>query len=191
MRIVSGIYRGKKIKYPLGEQTRPTKDRIREAIFNMLEHANWRETEIEGSFVMDAFAGSGSLGFESISRGAENCVFIDNHIEAYQCCTENMKDMDISSNCLILKENILSIRQRPDNIKRRNLVFLDPPYSMGLGEKALDQLIAKDWLENEALIILEMAKNAPENISEDFTLLDERDYAITKVYFLKYIKGNN
>lgn len=188
MRIVSGTHKGKRIQFPQGEQTRPTKDRIRESIFNILAHASWCDLDIDEAYALDGFAGSGSLGLEALSRGAIDCVFIDDDRDAINCCEENLQDMKISSKGHIFKEDILSIKYRPQDIEKRNLIMLDPPYSRGLGMSALKELVLRDWVEDDAIIILEMAKKSPEEIDENFTLLEERKYGITKVYFLKYNK---
>ena len=186
MRIVSGLYKGKKIDFPRGEQTRPTKDRIREAIFNILSHASWCEIDIEESHVIDVFAGSGSLGFEALSRGAIDCIFIDSDYEAENCCINNAESMHVSSKCKVIREDIRSIKYRPENIIKRNLVFLDPPYSQDLGINALKELYSRDWLDEEAIIVLEMSKKHPEHIDNEYILLEERNYGITKVCFLKH-----
>ncbi len=185
MRIVGGEYRGRTLSSPSGLKTRPTSDRARQAVFNIIEHASWRTRDLlEGADVRDAFAGTGALGREALSRGARHGVFIEKDFNAVRACEENIKNLSVEDRTLVMKQDALKVSPRPMYVAPRTLVFLDPPYGMGLGEKALTVLLEKDWLDDDAVCVLEMAKKDPEKIPQGFKVFDERDYGVARVCFL-------
>lgn len=185
MRIVGGEYRGRALSSPSGLKTRPTSDRARQAVFNIIEHASWRTRDLlEGAEIMDVFAGTGAMGLEALSRGGRHAVFVEKDFNAVRACEENIKNLSVESVSLLMKQDALKISPRPMYLAPRTLVFLDPPYGMALGEQALSVLLEKDWLHETAVCVLEMAKKEPENIPQGFKLLDERDYGVARVCFL-------
>ena len=187
MRIVGGQYRGKNLLSPVGEETRPTSDRAREAIFNILHHAKWRKRDLlENAAVMDVFAGTGALGLEALSQGAAECVFVEQSPAAAKTCQSNIDAMKLQDRALLVRNDALKIAQRPAAVAPRSLVFLDPPYGKGLGAAALTALAARDWLEPGAVCLLEMAKKQPEMPPAGFAQLDERSYGIALVRFLEF-----
>jgi 16S rRNA (guanine966-N2)-methyltransferase len=137
MRVVSGQYRGKAIATPPGDTTRPTSDRARQAVFNILEHAAWAP-ELRGARVIDLFAGSGALGLEAMSRGAAFCLFVETDDAARGAIRENMEAFGLfgQAGCTGATPPTWA---RPGSIGAPfDIAFLDPPYAKGLGEKALD-----------------------------------------------------
>jgi len=168
--------------------TRPTSDRAREAVFNILHHAKWRKTDIlENARVADVFAGTGALGLEALSQGAAEAVFIEKDAAAARTCQANIDAMKLGDRARLLKTDALTLALRPATIAARNLVFLDPPYGMGWGGQALRQLAEKDWLEPGAVCLLEMAKKQQEAPPAGFGQVDERSYGVALVRFFEYL----
>lgn len=186
MRIVSGLHRGRPLQSPPGRQTRPTSDRARESLFNVLAHARWLDADaVAEAFVLDAFAGTGALGFEALSRGAADAVFFETDPAALAACRANAATLREGPRSAILKADALNPPPRNASLAPRTLVFLDPPYGKGWGAAALLGLSAADWLAPRALCVLEMSKKAPEDPPSGFALLDERRYGIALVRFLR------
>jgi len=187
MRIVSGRFKGRTLLSPQGLATRPTSDRARQAIFNILEHANWRPFILpENAYVLDIFAGTGAFGLEALSRGAEESVFIENDAAALAACRGNIDSFKVSAETKVLRIDATRLPPRPANLAPRTLVFLDPPYGKNMGNLALRQLGDKNWLAPGAVCVQEMSKKAPEPVPDGFTLTDTRTYGIAEVRFLIY-----
>jgi len=185
MRIVGGVLRGRKLLSPDGNATRPTSDRARESVFNILLHAKWLETGLlEDADVLDVFAGTGALGLESLSRGARHCVFIENDRKAAKTCQANIDAFDMDERTKLLTFDALKPPFRPEHTNPRTLVFLDPPYGKNMGCAALEALAKKGWMKKGAVCVLEMDKKRTEPNPEGFALADERAYGIALVRFL-------
>ena len=177
MRITSGQYRGKTLKTPKGRDTRPTSDRVRESLFNILNHAKWSHA-LEDSTVLDLFCGTGALGLEALSHGASFCSFVD---KSDACARLNVAELQVTEQTHILKTDALKLPERPSLIKPANFVFVDPPYDKDLGGKALNRALEKNCIAPQSICIIESSKKHPENISDNFELLDERTYASTMI----------
>ena len=147
MRIISGEARGRKLKEPQGLDTRPTTDKVKESLFNIIQF------ELEGRRVLDLFAGTGQLGLEALSRGAEHCTFVDMRREATALVKENIRLCRFEDRARVAQEEALSFlcacREKFD------VIFLDPPYSSGLLEKSLEQLTRFDILREHGIIVCE------------------------------------
>lgn len=156
MRIVAGRWRGKTLVAPAGDATRPTADRVRQAVFDMLAHAPWGGREaIEGADVLDVFAGTGAMGLEALSRGASHVTFIENAQAALAALRANIRAVKAEGACTVIATDALSVRAAD---RAYGLVFLDPPYAKGLVGLALDRLRARGWLAPNALIIAETGR---------------------------------
>jgi len=185
MRIVSGQYRGKAIVTPPGDTTRPTSDRARQAIFNILEHAAWAP-ELRGARVVDLFAGSGALGLEAVSRGAAFCLFVETDDAARGAIRENIEAMSLFGQTRIHRRDAADLGPRPSSAGAPfDLAFLDPPYAKGLGDKAVAELVAHGWLAPGALLVFERGRGEPDPKLEGLTLVDARDYGAARVLFFK------
>lgn len=183
MRIVSGAYRGRALVAPKGQSTRPTADRTRQALFNVLEHAPW-SPGLFGRRVLDLFAGSGALGLEAMSRGATGCVFIDNDMNARAVIADNAQSLGVTSKVAIERFDATRLGP-PREHAGFGLAFLDPPYGQGLCEPALLGLADHDWLEPGAVVIIERGlTEAPLRVA-GFDVLDIRDWGAARVYFLR------
>jgi len=189
MRIVSGDFRGRAIAAPEGSATRPTSDRARQAVFNILEHAAW-SNGVRGQRVIDLFAGSGALGFEALSRGAAFCLFVETDEAARGAIRENVAALDPSGGLFgvtrVHRRDATDLGVRPGaDGPAFDLAFLDPPYAKGLGEAALAKLAAGGWLAPGALIVFERGVSEPPFAVEGFEALDVRDYGAARVHFLR------
>ena len=182
MRIVSGRFRGTHLATPKGEGTRPTSDRLRETIFNILAHGH--DDAVVDARVLDLFAGTGALGLEALSRGARACVFIEDAVEPRGLIRRNVETMGLTGVTKIFRRDATRLGDA-GTIEPFDLVFLDPPYRKGLGEKALASARAGGWLKPGALCVLEEAADAVVEIPSGFALLDERTAGDSKVLFLR------
>lgn len=185
MRIVSGKFRGKILSAPTGDTTRPTSDRARQAIFNILEHAEWSRPLAEAR-ILDLFSGSGALGFEALSRGAAFCLFVETDDQARGAIRENIDAMGLFGHTRIHRRDATDLGPRPASTGGAfDLVFLDPPYRKGLGEKAMIEMIKGNWLTPGAIAMFERASDEVDPVVEGWALLDSRDYGAARVLFYR------
>jgi 16S rRNA (guanine966-N2)-methyltransferase len=184
MRIVGGQFKGREIVAPPGRDTRPTSDRARESIFNVLAHAPW-SSGVDGRRVIDLFAGSGALGLEAMSRGAAFALFVETDVTARGAIRDNIEAFGLFGSTRIHRRDATDLGMKPAGLGEPfEVVFLDPPYGKGLGERAMARLREGGWITDDALIIFEVgAEEAPQFPA--FTVLDERRYGAAKVLFLK------
>jgi 16S rRNA (guanine966-N2)-methyltransferase len=191
MRIVSGLYRGKPLATPPGETVRPTSDRARQAIFNILEHAPW-SSGVRDRRVIDLFAGSGALGLEALSRGAAYCLFVETDEAARGAIRDNIQAMDPKGVALfgctrVHRRDATDLGVRAGSAGAPfDLAFLDPPYRKGLGERALAELAEGGWLAAEATAVVEQAADEPEVEVPGYESLDSRRYGVARMRFLKF-----
>lgn len=185
MRIIGGRLKGRTIKAPDGQGTRPTSDRARESLFNILAHADWAPP-LEGARVIDAFAGSGSLGFEAISRGAAFCLFVETEAAARGCIRDNVEAFQLFGNTRIHRRSATDLGPKPAGLGAPfNLVFLDPPYRHGLIPPALEQLATGQWISPDALVVAETGSDEPELAVPGWDTIDSRIYGAARVSFLR------
>lgn len=185
MRIVSGTLKGRAISTPEGAATRPTSDRARQAVFNVLEHAAWSEP-LRGMRVLDLFAGSGALGFEALSRGASFCLFVETDDAARGCIRENADSFGLMGATRVHRRSATDLGLRPGSTGEAfDIAFLDPPYRQGLCEVALERLLEGNWLKPDALVVIERGSNEPPIETLGYLQLDTRQYGAAQVMFLK------
>ncbi|CAN5142436.1 16S rRNA (guanine(966)-N(2))-methyltransferase RsmD [soil metagenome] len=183
MRIVAGRHRGRTLVAPPVSTTRPTADRVRQALFDVLAHAPWAP-ELEGARVIDLFAGSGALGFEALSRGAANCLFVETDDQARGAIRDNAETLNLTGEIRIHRRDATDLGARPASAGAPfDLAFLDPPYARGLGERALAGLAAGGWLAPEALCVWERAADEPDVPIEGYERLDDRRWGPARVEF--------
>jgi 16S rRNA (guanine966-N2)-methyltransferase len=175
MRIVAGKWRGRTLSAPPGSLTRPTADRVRQALFDMLLHAPWGGRDaIEGAHVLDVFAGTGALGLEALSRGAAHATFIEHHRAALATLRTNIATLRADQQCTVLPIDALAVpRGRPCS-----LIFLDPPYHQDLVHRALAQLRNAGWIAPAALIIAETGRDESPSLADP---LAERVHGAARV----------
>ena len=185
MRIVAGSLKGRAITTPDGQNTRPTSDRARQAIFNVLEHASWAEP-LDGARVIDLYAGSGALGYEAVSRGAAFALFVEIDDEARGAIRENADAWGLMGRTRVHRRSATDLGVRPGSAGEAfDIAFLDPPYGKGLGEQTLARLLEGNWLKPGATVVFERGSDEPEIDTPGYERLDARDYGAARVLFLK------
>ena len=178
MRIVGGEFRGRALATPRDQSIRPTTDRTREALFNVLAHRH--ADRLEGARVLDLFAGTGALGLEALSRGAAHCLFIEESPEGRGLIRVNVEAMGLQGRTKIFRRDAAQLGDI-GTIQPFNLLFADPPYGKGLGEAALRSARQGGWLTPNALCVVEETAAAAFDPGEGFALLDERSYGDTVI----------
>lgn len=189
MRIVGGRHKGRRLEAPEGPVVRPTADRAREAIFNILMRGRLAgpaagespDTPLEGLRVLDAFAGTGALGLEALSRGAAAAVFMENQGAALTLCRRNIAALDEQARAILLACDVL---RPPPADAPCQLVLMDPPYNQDLAPPALEALARNGWLAPGALVVVELMAREPFAAPAGFETLDERRYGKARVVFL-------
>ena len=181
MRIVAGKFRGKQLTSPADDSIRPTADRVRESVFNIL--ASRLGPSVEGLRVLDLFAGTGALGLEALSRGASSVVFVDTGAEARGLIRDHIEAFGAGGVTKLLRRDATSLGPA-GTMGPVDLVFLDPPYAQGLAEQALTSLRDGLWLKPDTLLVLEESSTATLSLPAGFTLDDRREYGAAAVHFL-------
>jgi 16S rRNA (guanine966-N2)-methyltransferase len=185
MRIVAGKFKGREIIGPTSIATRPTSDRVRESLFNVLAHGI-DGFSIDDARVMDLFAGTGALGLEALSRGAKFCQFVEESAEARGVIRKNADAYGAIGMCKIWKRDATDLGDCAPQ-SPFDLVFADPPYDKGLGVKALQALVAGAWVSPGGVVVLEEAEKAEFPEVSGLMLLDQRVYGDTVIRI--YRKG--
>ena len=182
MRIVGGEFRGRRLahlgKGDAGAHLRPTADRVRESLFSMLEGGRFGDP-VEDAIVLDLFAGTGALGFEALSRGATSATFVDDGRVAQKLIAENIATLALPARARLLRCSALRL---PLAETPATLIFCDPPYGKGLGDKALLAARAQGWIADDALVVWE--ERGPQPAPEGFRLLEHKTYGDTVVTLL-------
>lgn len=182
MRVISGNARGKKLVSLEGTNTRPTLDRVKEALFNIIQF------DIQGKKILDLFAGSGALGIEAISRGAESATFCDNSMDAIEVIKTNIENTKCTDKSEVLKKDyLLALNYLAKNNKKFDIIFLDPPYKTDFATKAIEKILQLDLLSKEGIIILETDDaNKEETIKkENIQIFDKRIYGRVILIFIR------
>jgi 16S rRNA (guanine966-N2)-methyltransferase len=191
MRIVGGAHKGRIIVAPEGDTIRPTGDRVRESLFNILAHHDFSDElgadfDLEGVRVLDLFAGTGALGLEALSRGAAFALFVDDSVEARGAIRENMENLHLTGHAKLYKRDATKLGPRPGSVGPEfGLVFLDPPYRKELGELALASVIEGGWVTPHALFVVEEHAEADFKAPDGFAEIDRRKYGLSEIVFLK------
>jgi 16S rRNA (guanine966-N2)-methyltransferase len=187
MRIVGGTLSGRKIEPPTSLTTRPMMDRIRQALFNILEHHDWGRqigNVVTDAHVLDGFCGTGALGLEAISRGATEAYMFDNDSTAVKTANQNATTLGIQNQCRIFLGDALAPPTAPGAPCK--LVFLAPPYRKNLIPPALLAYGAAGWIDRQALIVAETAKKEPLELPPAYTELFFRSYGDTMLHFVSH-----
>lgn len=184
MRIVGGTLRGRALAPPKSDATRPTSDRVRESVFNILAHGA-AAVDFSGTRVIDLFAGTGALGIEAISRGAAFALFVEEDVSARATIRENIENFGLTGQTKIFRRDATDLRDSAQH-GQFDVAFLDPPYDKGLGPRALSALTNGYWLKTGAVIVLEDRRDATIDFPPNFTQLDLRIWGDTQVLFARY-----
>ncbi len=184
MRIVGGTLRGRPLASPKHEGLRPTSDRVRESLFNILEHGV-PDFSLKGTRVIDIFAGTGALGLEALSRGADFCLFVEDQAGARALIRTNVEAMQLTGKARIFRRDATNLGEA-GTMSAFALAFLDPPYGKQLGEQTLQALADGGWLMPGAVVVLEERAGAAVQIPDRFIEIDRRTYGDTQVFLARY-----
>ncbi len=182
MRIVAGRFKGASLATPSGRDIRPTADRLRESLFNILIHGYG--DPVTDARVIDLFAGTGALGLEALSRGARHVLFVEEAAEARALIRRNVEALKLTGETRLYRRDATKLGPAGTH-QPFDLAFLDPPYGRGLGETALASLLAGGWLKPGALAVLEEAAGAEVAPPEGFELIETRETGISRLWFLR------
>ena len=182
MRVVGGRLKGRNLATPSSRDIRPTADRLRESVFNILVHAY--DNPLQGARVLDLFAGTGALGIEAVSRGAAFALFVDNGAEARALLRNNVEALALGGVTKVYRRDATNLGPAHP-VEPFALAFLDPPYGKGFAEKALASLRDGGWLVPGALVVVEEAKAAAFAPPQGFEELERRAYDDTEFVFLR------
>ncbi|KAA1178282.1 16S rRNA (guanine(966)-N(2))-methyltransferase RsmD [Rhizobium tropici] len=183
MRIVGGEFRGRSLATPKSNDIRPTADRTRESLFNILSHAY--PEAIDGTRMMDVFAGTGAVGLEAASRGCRHVLFVESSVEGRGLLWENIDALGLHGRTRMLRRDATDLGS-VGNLEPFDFLFADPPYGKGQGEKAFAAAAAGGWLVPGALAILEERSDVTVVLPSDFLFLEERTFGDSKMHFFRY-----
>lgn len=184
MRIVGGALRGRQLEAPQTSDTRPTADRIRQAIFNILEHG-MPGFALEGARVLDLFAGTGALGFEALSRGAATCLFVDRDVTACRLIARNAATLGLSDRASVMRLDATQLPAAEAGDGNRQLLFLDPPYGHGLASAAITSAMDGGWLARGAFVVVEESSASSITWPSPVHLVSRRTWGRTSVAFAR------
>lgn len=179
-RIIAGEFRGRRLTVPKGQNVRPTTDRMRERVFSMLQHE--RYPDLVGARVADIFAGTGALGLEALSRGAEHVVFVEKSPQSLQYLSDNIQTLNAETRTTIVKRKATDI---PETDKAFDLIFMDPPYGRGLLAPSLTKCIGSGWSKAGTVFICELGSDEAFEIPEGFSVMDDRSQGAQRMLFLE------
>lgn len=180
MRVIAGSAKRLQLKTIEGMDTRPTTDRIKETLFNMISPS------IFGSVFLDLFSGSGGIGIEALSRGAKEAVFVEKNPKAMACVKENLKYTKLSHKAMTLTKDVMTALYQLEGEKNFDFIFMDPPYHLELEKKVLEYLAGSDLVYEDTVIIVEAAKDTDFSYVEDldFYIMKEKQYKTNKHVFI-------
>lgn len=173
MRIIAGTARSLPLKTPAGMDTRPTSDKIKETLFNMIQN------DVPGSYFLDLFAGSGQIGLEAVSRGANYAVFAENNKKAVACIEDNIRFTKFEKTTKVYPSDVLSALRSMEGKYKFDIIFMDPPYSRNIEKDILQYLSDSSLMKEDTLIIVEAA------LGTDFSYLEEIGFAMSKLKIYK------
>lgn len=180
MRIIGGSARGRQLNTPEGQDIRPTSDKVRSAIFNAL----YSRGGVVDAVIIDAFCGTGALGLEALSHGANACYFFDNAKASLNLAKENAAHLGLADNAHFTQKDATKLGDRPATITAANVVFLDPPYRKNLIQPTLEALQQGNWLAEDSIIVVETEKEA-DPITGFGEIVFDKTYGETRVYFIQ------
>ncbi|MEX3007138.1 16S rRNA (guanine(966)-N(2))-methyltransferase RsmD [Hoeflea sp. TYP-13] len=183
MRIVGGKFRGRALTAPRSQNIRPTTDRTREALFNILAHGY--DIDFDGKRVLDLFAGTGAVGLEALSRGAAFALFVEQSAEGRGLVRANMEALGVHGRAKLYRRDATALGSA-GNLEPFDFVFADPPYGKGLGERALAGAASGGWLEDNALVVLEERSDIEPGLNIQFHLVERREFGDTAMHFYRF-----
>ena len=186
MRIISGIFKGKKILIPKDIKTRPLKDLTKESIFNIIAHSNKFRINIKGSNILDLFSGVGSFGIECLSRGVRKVIFVENYNGVLPILKKNLNTLNFKINYEIIEKNIYDINTFKNLNLKFDIIFLDPPYKDRNTINVLTNISENKILNENGVVIVHRHKNEEILIPSNYIKIEEKNYGISKIFFIKF-----
>ncbi len=187
MRVIGGKLRGKLIHNPTDKTTRPLKDMVRESVFNILEHSKNEKIEFKNQIVLDLFSGSGSFGIECLSRGVKKVYFFENYEPSLKVLEKNLNELEIYKNSIIRKINAYEISSKFIDNEKIELIYLDPPFKDKNINKLLRKILDLKIAYKSTLIVIHRNRKFKENFIEEFKILREKTYGLSKIIFGKLL----
>ena len=186
MRIISGIFKGKKILIPKDIKTRPLKDLTKESIFNIITHSNKFRINIKDSNILDLFSGVGSFGIECLSRGVRKVIFVENYNGVLPILKKNLNTLNFKTNYEIIEKNIYDINTFKNLNLKFDIIFLDPPYKDRNTINILTNISENKILDENGVVIVHRHKNEEILIPSNYIKIEEKKYGISKIFFIKF-----
>ena len=184
MRIIGGVFKGKKLFLPNDKNTRPLKDLVKESIFNLILHSNKINIEIKNSSVLDLFSGSGSFGIECLSRDAKKVVFFENYPKALKVLEKNIKSLKDIKNYEIIKDDCFNFFKLDKKIDLKfDIIFMDPPYKETKINEIIEKIVEKNFLNKKGILIIHRHKKDLVELTKKINIFEERFYGISKICF--------
>ena len=187
MRIISGIFKGKKIIKPKDSQTRPLKDLTKESIFNIITHSNKFSINLKSSRILDLFSGTGSFGIECLSRGVNYVTFVENYRGILPILKKNLLSLKSVINYEIIEKDILKNFNINNLNKKFDIIFLDPPYKEGNLFTFITILISHKILTVNGIMIIHRHINQQDKFPDSFKIIEQKTYGISKIIFGSYL----
>ena len=186
MRIISGVFKGRKILEPKDLSTRPLKDMTKESIFNIINHSNKFSVNLKKTKVLDLFAGTGSFGLECLSRNVEFVTFVENYSGILPILKKNLMNLDQINRFEVIEKNLLKNFDFKNLKKKYDIIFLDPPYKEKDLTNLIDSLFCYKVLNSKGIIIIHRHKGQIDNFPKSFQIIQEKKYGISKIIFGSY-----
>ena len=187
MRVISGSFRGKKILEPGDIKTRPLKDLTKESIFNIINHSKKFKIDLKNSNILDLFSGVGSFGIECLSRGVKKVVFVENYIGVLPILKKNLKSLKLIKNYEIITKDIYDDDIFLKLSDKFDIIFLDPPYKDKYLENIFINIFKKKILNKNGIIIIHRHKSEKVFFSNEFKIIEEKKYGVSKIIFLSQL----
>ena len=186
MRIISGIFKGKKLYQPKDEFTRPLKDLTKESLFNIIVHSNKFNGKIKNANILDLFSGIGSFGLECLSREARTVTFVENYKIVTSILRKNISNLNLSEKSKVIEKDIFKALDYSNLDSEFDIIFLDPPYKEKFISTILKKIFDAKILSKEGIIVIHRHKNEPNETNEFFNIIEEKNYGISKLIFGKF-----
>jgi len=184
MRIISGLFKGKKIIEPKDLKTRPLKDLTKESIFNIISHSNRFKININKANILDIFSGVGSFGLECLSRGAKYVTFIENYKSVILILKKNLSNLKLTNNFKIFEKDAFELSTYKEINEKFDIIFLDPPYKEKNLDLVLKNILTQNILNNDGIIILHRHKKTDDIFPNQLKVVEEKKYGISKIIFI-------
>lgn len=187
MRVIAGKYKKQKLFSPNNNDIRPTSDRLKESVFNILLNRYINSYDLENKIFLDLCCGTGSIGIEALSHNCRKCYFLDSSSHSLKIAKQNVLKVKASDKSVFIKKTIPNISNILKNNEKIDIAYIDPPYNSNLIDKTLNQLDLNKWLNNNSIVVVETHKDETFDIIKNFSLEDERQYGLSKIRFLFYL----